>query len=156
MLGGHVGIEGDSNQVLNFLPAGQFHWIAKKEDRHSAYAVHTTDNFYAILGGNPDNVKKAVISIPVSSLQKQKFDSIQAAYLAATPYDYALVGMRCGAAAYEILGQLEILPRYNNQTTYKKIVYPKKLRKRLFKKAIENGWSITRQEGTTARKWEQD
>jgi hypothetical protein len=64
--------------------------------------------------------------------------------------------MRCGAASYDILGQLDILTKYSCSKTYKKIFYPKKLRKRLFKKATENGWTIVRQEGSIKRKWEQD
>ncbi len=156
VLGGHVGIEGDSDQIVNFLPRGKFHWFAKKNNKHSTYAVHSADDFYAILGGNPDSVKKAIVYIPVTSPQKQKFDRIAIAYLQQTPYDYAFIGMRCGAAAYDILGQSDILTNYSYRKTYQKIFYPKKLRKRLFKKATENGWTIVRQDGSSRRKWEQD
>jgi hypothetical protein len=156
MLGEHVGIEGDSNKIVNFIPNGKFHWFAKKDNRHSTYAVHSPDDFYAILGGNPDSVKKAIVYIPVTLQQKQQFDSITTAYLEHTPYDYALVGMRCGTAAYDILGKLAVLPDYSYRKTYKKIFYPKKLRKRLFKKATENGWTIVRENGSYRRKWERD
>jgi hypothetical protein len=156
IMGGHVGIEGDSNSVVNFLPKGKFHWVAKNNNRHSTYAVHSVDNFYAILGGNPDSVKKAIVYIPVTPIQKQQFDSIATVYFKQTPYDYALLGMRCGAAAHDILGQLDILTNYSYSKTYKKIFYPKKLRKRLFKKAAENGWTIVRQDGSIKRKWESD
>ena len=64
--------------------------------------------------------------------------------------------MRCGAAAIEILGQLNILPAYSKKKTYRKIFYPKKLRKRLFKKAKKNNWLITRMHGSKKRKWEKD
>jgi hypothetical protein len=156
ILGGHVGIEGDSDRIVNFSPRGRFHLFAKKDNRHSAFSIHSADKFYAILGGNPDSAKKAIVYIPVTREQKQKFDSITTAYLKQTPYDYALFGMRCGAASYDILGQLDILTKYSCSKTYKKIFYPKKLRKRLFKKATENGWTIVRQEGSIKRKWEQD
>lgn len=155
-LGGHVGIESDSNKILNFLPSGKFHWFSKKKKPHSTYAIHSVHGFYAILGGQPDSAKKAIVYIPVTPRQKQQFDSITTAYLAQTPYDYALFGMRCGAATYEVLGQLDILPRYKNSKTCKKIFYPKKLRKRLFKKAGNNGWLIQRQPGSGRRKWERD
>lgn len=154
-LGGHVGIELDSNQVLNFVPKGSFHVFAKK-DKHSSYAIHDTTSFYSILGRNADSVKKAVVYIPVSMAQKHQFDSLSAAYLQETPYDYALFGMRCGAAAYEILGQMDILPAHDHATTYLTIFYPKKLRKRLFKKAKEEGWAVVRSDGSTRRKWESD
>ena len=156
VLGGHVGIEGDSDRILNFLRKGKFHWFAKKDNKHSVYREHTVRNFYAIFRGTPDSVKKAIIYIPVSVQQKQKFDSIATAYLKQTPYDYAFIGMRCGAAAYDILGQLGILKKHSICKTYRKIFYPKKLRKRLLKKARENNWTIVRQGGSIRRKWERD
>jgi hypothetical protein len=156
VLGGHVGIEGETDSIVSFVPSGTFHWFAKKDNRHSSYAVHSADNFYAILGGNAESAKKAIVYIPVTRQQKQTFDSITTVYLNQTPYDYAFWGMRCGAAAYEILGQLNILTSYSYSKTYKKIFYPRKLRKQLFKKATENGWKIVRQDGSIKRKWEHD
>jgi hypothetical protein len=156
VLGGHVGIEGDSDKILNFLPSGRFHWFAKNDVRNSTYMVHSADQFYAILGSNQEGVKKAIVYIPISQTQKEKFDSLSTAYLKQTPYDYALMGMRCGAAAYDILAQLNILKNYSYRKTFKKIFYPKKLRKRLFRKALEKGWTIIGQEGSTKRKWEKD
>ena len=156
MLGGHVGIEEENDRIINFLPKGKFHWIAKNKNRHSTYAVHSVNNFYGILGGNPDSVKKMVVYIPVSLQQKKKFDSITNVYLSKTPYDYALIGMRCGAATYDILGQSGILPKYNHGKIYRKIFYPKKLRKLLIEKASEQNWIVVRQEGSLSRKWEKD
>lgn len=156
VLGGHVGIEADSSRIVNFLPQGSFHVFKKEKDRHSTYAVHDEAGFYGILGGDPDSVKKAIIYIPVTVQQKQRFDSIVAAYLIQTPYDYALFGMRCGAAGYEILGQLDIVKSYSRKKVAKKIFYPQKLRKRLLKKAAANGWTVVRQEGSPKRRWEKD
>ena len=48
VLGGHVGIEGDSDKIVNFLPSGKFHWFTKKDNNHSTYAIHSVENFYAI------------------------------------------------------------------------------------------------------------
>lgn len=154
MKGGHVGIESDSGRIVNFVPSGKFHWFAQKNNRHSRYTLHTENDFYSILGGNADSAKKKIIIIPVTKQQKQRFDSITTAYLKQTPYDYALIGMRCGAAAYEILAQIKILQHYNYGKTYRKIFYPKKLRKRLLKKAIANKWIILQQRGSAKRKWE--
>jgi hypothetical protein len=156
VLGGHVGIEIRDGKILNFIPQGKFHWFAKNDNKHSAYALHSEESFYAILGGDGKQVKKTVVYIPINNVQKQMLDSIAASYLNQTPYDYALFGMRCGAATYEILGQLNILPAYSNSKTYRKIFYPKKLRKRLFKKASQHGWNIERTEGSMKRKWEKD
>ena len=156
ILGGHVGIEGDSDKVVNFLRNGKFHWFAKHNNKHSTYAEHSGRDFCCILARNPDSVKKAIVFIPVTMRQKQLFDSISAAYVKETPYDYAFFGMRCGAAAYDILSAIGILPDYSYSKTYRKIFYPKKLRKRLFRKAAENNWTIVRQTGSDRRKWEQD
>jgi len=156
IMGGHVGIEGDSEKIVNFGPVGRFHLFARKDNRHSKYAIHSFDNFYAILGGKPDSMKKAIIYIPVTPQQKATFDSIATAYLTHTPYDYAFFGMRCSAAAYDILGQLGIVTNYRRSTIYKKIFYPKKLRRILLKKASENHWLIIRQAGSRSRKWERD
>lgn len=157
ILGGHVGLETEPDQIVNFMRGGEFHWIAKDNNRHSRYTIHSFQRFYSLFGANPDSVKRAVVTIPITRQQKQKLDSITTNYRAQTPYDYAFLGMRCGAATYEILGQLKILPAYKSyRKTSRKIFYPKKLRKRLFKKAAENGWVITRQAGSKRRKWEKD
>jgi len=156
MLGGHAGIEGAQDSVLSFVPNGKFHWVAKKSKLHSRYIIDTEKEFWQILGGHEDSVKKAIVVIPLTTAQKQKFDSIQQAYLQNTPYDYALIGMRCGAAAYDILAQLDVLKQYGYKKTYSKIFYPQKLRKRLFALAEKNSWAIIRHAGSSRRKWEGD
>jgi hypothetical protein len=157
ILGGHTGIESTENQVLSFIPHGRFHLVSTRSNRHSRYIVDSLHTFYSRLGGqHPDSAKKVIIVIPVSMQQKHMFDSIAAVYLQATPYDYALIGMRCGAATYEILAQLGIvnpLPQVRNIIA---VPYPKKLRRQLLKKAQENGWTIIRKKGTSKRKWETD
>lgn len=156
MLGGHVGIESDSNCVLNFELLGQFHWFPRRKNKHGGFTERSVNRFYAYFSNNPDSAKKTIIYIPISIAQKQQFDSIAAAYLAASPYDYALFGMRCGAASYDVLGQLTVLPKYGYTKRLLKIMYPKKLRRRLLKKATENGWRVVRMEGSSGRKWEKD
>lgn len=64
--------------------------------------------------------------------------------------------MRCGSSTYEILAQLGILKSYSHKKTVRKIFYPRKLRKRLFKKAKKNNWTVSREEGIDTRKWEKD
>lgn len=156
VLGGHVGIEGDTNKILNFSHVGKFHVFNEKKNRHSRFRLHTPTDFYKIFGGTTDSTKQAIVYIPITKKQKQQFDSISTAYLKQTPYDYALFGMRCGAASYEILSQLNILPNYSPSKTYTKIFYPKKLRSRLLKKATQQGWVIEKHNGSLKRKWEAD
>ncbi|WP_338793974.1 hypothetical protein [Bernardetia sp. MNP-M8] len=157
ILGGHVGIEVEEDKVLNFLPSREsFHWFANKKDKHSTYAIHSVPSFYAIFGEHPDSVQLAIIYIPIHIQQKETFDSIVSAYVGHAPYDYAFFGMRCGAATYEILAQMDILKDYSNKKTVRKIFYPRKLRKRLFRMAKENNWKVIKQEGGQKRKWERD
>jgi hypothetical protein len=154
VLGGHVGIEGDSGRILNFRGQGKFHVFDGKKNKHSTFEEHSFSGFYSIFRSPADSVKKVVVTIPVTAAQKKIFDSITYAYLKETPYDYALFGMRCGAAAYEILGKLGIMKNYTYRKTYMKIFYPQKLRRRLLDKAERNNWLIERYEGTDRRKWE--
>lgn len=156
ILGGHVGIESDSGKIVNFVRKGKFHLFANKDIKHSRYAIHSFIDFYNIFRDNIDSVKKTIIYVPITKQQKEKFDSIAKQYFKETPYDYAFIGMRCGAATYEFLGQLNILPKYSYRKTYLKIFYPKLLRKRLLKKAYEHNWKIEREAGTSERKWERD
>lgn len=156
VLGGHVGIQGDTGTILNFRGKGNFHVFNSKKNRHSTFDEHDFSGFYAIFGSPSDSVKKVIITIPVTAEQKHIFDSISLAYLKETPYDYALFGMRCGAAAYEILGKLGIMKTYPYQQTYLKIFYPQKLRRRLLSMAEKNQWQIERYKGTDRRKWERN
>lgn len=156
MLGGHVGIGIDSSRILNFVHRGSFHLVTNKNNKHSNYIISTPEKFNSILGGNSDKVKTLTILIPIKEAQSKLLDSISSAYLKSSPYDYALFGMRCGAASYDILSQLCILPSCNYNQAARKIFYPKILRRQLLKKARENGWVMIRHEGGTQRVWEMD
>lgn len=156
ILGGHVGIQLDSNTVIDFVPSGPFHKIAHKTDLSSDFVTHDPDNFFTLFGSPTDSVKHLIVTIPISGKQKAQLDSIAANYLENTPYDYAFLGMRSGAAAYDILSQIGIVKDSGYHRTYLKIFYPKKLRKRLIKKAAKHKWHLYSQEGGKRRKWERD
>jgi hypothetical protein len=155
-MGGHVGIEIDSNKIINFVHHGNFHLISNKQNKHSSYVLSTPTRFNTILGGDSGKVKTLTIFIPVNQRQKEMLDSISGVYLIRSPYDYALFGMRCGAACYEVLAQIGILPQFSNSKTALKVFYPKILRKQLLSKAAENGWQMVRHDGTERRSWETD
>ena len=155
-MGGHVGIEIDTNKIMNFIHNGNFHIISSKQNKHSSYMLSNSAAFNSILGGDSQSVKTLTIFIPVNIEQKCLLNSLSECYLNRSPYDYALFGMRCGAASYEVLAQLGILPQYTNSKTALKVFYPKILRKQLLKKAEQNSWQIERQDGTARRKWETD
>ena len=154
--GGHVGIETDSNRVLDFHHYKSFHLFTTNNNKHSRFLLRPTNEFWSGFHCPGETVKKATVIIPVTRAQKQRFDSITNSYLSHTPYDYAFLGMRCAAATYDILSQLGLVERFPLKTVYIKIFYPKKLRSRLYAKAKENGWAVVKQEGSLKRKWEQD
>jgi hypothetical protein len=155
-LGGHVGIESAPDSILNFVPAGKFHWFANRHNLHGRFVVHNNRSFPRIFGGNAEDMKTLSVVIPIDARQRRVLDSLRAAYLAEAPFDYAFVGMRCGSSTYYILSQLGIVKRYSLRKTYLKIFYPRRLRKRILRMADDKQWSINRQEGTTRRVWERD
>lgn len=155
-LGGHVGLGLSDDSIISFVPRGGFHYVAQKTDCRSAFIVDNKESFYSMFGTAATEVKKMGIRIPISASQKKMFDSLTTAYLAHTPYDYALFGMRCGAAAYDILARIGILKRYSYRATYLQVFYPRRLRKRLIRTARKYNWVIKTEQGTARRKWEKD
>lgn len=155
-LGGHVGIEIDSVHILNFIPNGSFHYFAHRNSRHSAFALHDPESFWSIFGSPGDSVEKLTIYIPATISQKRLLDSLSNAYTNNSPFDYAFIGMRCGAAAYYVLSHLGIVNTLGLGRTKFSIFYPRKLRKKLIRLAVKNGWKMEHKEGSTRRKWERD
>jgi hypothetical protein len=156
ILGGHAGVEYEPNKILNFLPRARFHVFSKQTIINSRFAIHDTISFYGILGGNPETNKKTIVTIKVSAKQKEKLDSVAKAYLERSPYDYAFFGMRCGAAAYDVLAQSGIVHKYSFTRTWRKFFYPRKVRRRLEHYARLKGFKVTKHEGSKKRKWEKD
>ena len=154
VLGGHTGIETAPNMVLHFLPSGGFHRIENDKDRHSCYRIDGLRDFWQVFGGKAEKVKTLTVVVPVSMAQKNTLDSLAVAYTKATPYDYAFWGMRCGAATYEKLAQIGTFKSYSRKRTFRKIFYPKILRRKLVRKAKKNGWAMQRQAGDNCRRWE--
>lgn len=155
ILGGHVGIEDDNQKFYSFEINGK-NKIFSGKPINSVYKIESANEFWKVMKTDEDSIKKTTIIIPVSQQQKQRFDSITAAYCKNVPYCYAVFGMRCAASTYDILAQIGIFPRYSHFKTCMKIFYPRKLRKRLLAKAEKNHWRVIRTEGTPKRKWEKD
>jgi len=154
--GGHVGIEFDSNKIIDFVPYGDFHITARRNDRNSRFVFHSIESFYELFSDSAELMNKAIFIIPIDSIQLRDLYGIVNQYMKETPYDYAFWGMRCASAAYDILAQIDILKEYSHRRTYRKIFYPKILRKKLFKKAIDLNWKVYLEPGNETRKWEKD
>ena len=155
-LGGHAGIGFDSSEIYNFLPNGKLHIFAQKSRKHALWVISDFEGFMEILGGEADSNKYTIIEIPVSRVERIAIDSLHRSYRDSCPYDYAFFGMRCGAATYDVLAQTDVLPRFGRRLMVARFFYPKRIRKKLLRKASRKGWKVTRHQGTSRRKWERD
>lgn len=153
-LGGHVGIGFAPDSVFHFVPSGKFHYVARRAPKHSRFVVSDTAGFWATLGGSTGALTTTSISVPIDSLQRATFTATKARYLAATPYDYAFLGMRCAAASNEILGKLGITRRRGYWGAIFGTFHPKMLRRRLLRGAMRHGWQVQHTTGSTHRVWQ--
>ncbi|TNE82168.1 MAG: hypothetical protein EP332_01375 [Bacteroidetes bacterium] len=157
LLGGHVGIEIDTNRVLHFVPQGGLHIIGRvKKNFKSHFAQSDTTSFWGIFGTPADSVKRLSVEMKVSAKQKHDLDSIAIAYRSKVPYDYAFFGMRCASATYDVLSAAGILKYYHPKVNYPQHFYPALFRKKLLARAEDHQWDLYRREGTYRRKWEED
>lgn len=149
--GGHVSIEVDGVDY-GFSPKGKFHIIAHKNSRHSTFHGDPGDSTKAHVKG----YKVATIIVPLSAAQYRQISQIHSTYCTAPPYDYAFIGMRCAAASQDVLAQIGIVKKRKKAKNVFTTFYPKKLRKRMFRLAEKNHYTVVRQEGRPTRKWERD
>jgi hypothetical protein len=156
VLGGHAGIEVAPDTIVNFVPSSRFHVFTKPWLINSRFAIHDTVSFYQILGSPADSMKKTIITIRISAAQKQRLDSVVHAYMLKTPYDYAFFGMRCGAAASDLLSQIGVVKHRDFKATYRHAFYPRVLRRRLERQACPCHYSVRRVNGSVRRRWERN
>lgn len=156
-LGGHVGIEYAPNQVIDFVPQGQFHVISHNRSRHSRFNLRSTDAFWKTFGTrSTGEVKRVSFTIPISAYQQARLDSLVKTYAAQVPYDYAFIGMRCAAAAYDILSKVGIMEPKSRTKLILGIFYPRLLRKKMFALSKARAWHVEFHEGSPKRVWEKD
>ena len=149
--GGHVSIS-YKGAFASFVPDGGVHIFANKKHRQSAFIIEQDKNF----AFDTLNARYLMLAIPVTKSQAHKVDSLLQARLLLAPYDYAFFGMRCASAAYEVLANAGIYPKYNLSKMIRKYFYPKRLRKQLLKEARSKGWYYYYRAGRKGRKWESD
>ncbi len=154
--GGHVGVEIDSNRVIDFFPTGRVHWTARRKKPNGKFALRSQQGFWGYFRIPPESLKRTTVQIPISPQQKDLLDSLAEQYVQQAPYDYAFFGMRCASASYDILMQAGVLKKRSAFQTALRYFYPKKLRKRLLRMAEENGWLVVKSEGSTRRKWDKN
>lgn len=150
--GGHVSLQIDST-IFSFVPAHfPVHIFAHKGKRQSAYVTESAAGFFRDTAG----CKFTSITFPVSDSQYTAIQKLKTGYLASTPYDYAFFGMRCAAAAYDVLGQAGIVKKRCNFANVFVNFYPKPMRKRLIKRAKKENLEMVQHGGRLSRRWEKD
>ena len=86
----------------------------------------------------------------------ENFKKISNQYLQESPYDYSFFGMRCAAAAYDLLCSSGILDREKDSKKWMKNFYPRILRSRLLRQRKQLKIEIIHQKGREERNWEND
>ena len=146
--GGHVNIEA-GGRVLDFLP-GNNPLLPNNKKPTGGFRLNQSSYKH------PDTDKWITVIIPVSSDQYFKLQKLFDSLAGKTPYDYAIFGMRCAAASYDVLSKIGLFREFSNDKNVATHFYPKLLRKKVLKWADENDYDIIRHEGKPSRKWESD
>jgi len=161
MRGGHVAIQIGDDKVLSFrsteYPCHVFS-KHKKEKLASLWEYKTVTGAWQTFPPHHytiDSLQRAVVVIPITAEQRAILDSLAIAYTNKTPYDYAVFGIRCASAAYDVLQRAGIVP-YHEHGNWLRIFTVRALRKRLFRAADKSGWVKTIYAGGGSRKWEKD
>jgi hypothetical protein len=145
--GGHVNIEA-GDRVLDFAP-GNNPLFPNNKKPSGGFSIHNS------LYWDGDDKWKTVI-VPVSETQFMELQKIFDSVATRTPYDYAIFGMRCAAASYDVLSKIGLFKEYKNGMNVVTHFYPKLLRKKILKWADKNNYTIISNEGRPSRKWESD
>ena len=146
--GGHVNIEANG-RVLDFL-SGNCPILPENKKPTGGFCINQS------IYWDTATTKWLTIKIPVTKEQLKQLDAIFDQYAQQTPYDYAVFGMRCAAASYDVLSEVGVVKKLSHKYNIVKNFYPKLLRKRMLKLAEENNYPVTFHTGKLSRKWESD
>jgi hypothetical protein len=146
--GGHVNLEA-KGKVLDFMP-GRNPVFPKNSNPTGGFQLNQSVYWDTAAS------KWITILIPVSICQMQQLEKIFESYSQKTPYDYAIFGMRCAAASYDILSEIGLVKKIDTNKNVLKNFYPKLFRKRMLKWAKTNGFTVIYHPGKSSRKWEKD
>lgn len=149
--GGHVTIEtGDS--IIGFQPKGTCHIFGEKKNANGYFKAESKK----LWQNDTIASKYASVIIPVNDEQyscvKNTFDN----YLEKAPYDYAVFGMRCAAASYDVLEKAGLVKKRSRFSKWATYFYPQLLRRRLLKLAKENNYAVVKHSGRNSRVWEKE
>lgn len=147
--GGHVNIE-CNGRILDFTPKGNCPILPNDKKPKGGFSVNSSVHW------DTASSKWITVKIPVTKEQLQELDTLFDTYSQRSPYDYAVFGMRCAAASYDVLAEVGIFKKLSQKNNIISNFYPKLLRKRVLKWAEEHNYEISYHEGRPSRKWESD
>ena len=145
--GGHVNIEA-GGKVLDFTP-GNNPLFPHNKKPSGGFSINQSVSW------DGDDKWKTII-VPVSEEQYIELQKLFDSVAAKTPYDYAIFGMRCAAASYDVLSKIGLFEEYPNTKNVATHFYPKLLRKKVLKWADKKNYTVISNEGRSSRKWESD
>lgn len=149
--GGHVTIEaGDS--IIGFQPGGNCHLFAKQKNPNGYFSAAQKQSWIK----DTTTLKYTSIIIPVEEEEYLKVKTVLNNYLQKSPYDYAVFGMRCAAATYDVLEETGLVKKRSRIGKWISFFYPQLLRRRLLKIASVNNYSIIKNRGRNTRSWEKE
>ena len=146
--GGHVNIEA-GGRVLDFRP-GNNPLLPNNKKPSGGFSINQS------IYRNSETDKWTTVVVPVSRDQFFALQKLIDSFASKTPYDYAIFGMRCAAASYDVLSKIGLFKEYPNTKNVITHFYPKLLRKKVLKWANENNYGIVTHNGRPTRKWESD
>jgi hypothetical protein len=150
--GGHVYLELENKIISYGTNNGKWHIFPHKSKSAGKYRIDKDLKWH----GDTGQLKITTIVIPITKEQLLKFKETEKKYFEQTPYDYAFLGMRCAAGAYDVLSKAEVCKCKSRFGIISKNFYPKRLRVKLLKRAQKENWQVLRQDGRATRKWERD
>ncbi|HEX5654757.1 MAG TPA: hypothetical protein VFX58_16890 [Chitinophagaceae bacterium] len=146
--GGHVSIEANG-RVLDFLP-GNCPILPENNRPSGGFRINKAVYW------DTSSTKWVMIKIPLTRSQLESLETIYHSYAEETPYDYAVFGMRCAAASYDVLSEIGLFKKVPEKFNMVKNFYPKLFRKRILKWAGKNNYPVIFHPGKPTRKWESD
>jgi hypothetical protein len=149
--GGHVTIE-TGNKIIGFQPKGTCHVFGSKKKANGYFRADDKEKWVK------DTVsrKYSSVIIPVSPAQYLKVQNTLHNYLEKRPYDYAVFGMRCAAATYDVLEDAGIVKKRSRFGKWASFFYPQLLRRRILKLAEKNNYAVVKHNGRKSRSWEME
>jgi hypothetical protein len=145
--GGHVNVEA-GGRVLDFHP-GNNPLFPNNKKPSGGFSINPSVHW------DTDDKWKTVI-VPVTETQYAELQAIFDSVATNTPYDYAIFGMRCAAATYDVLSKIGLFREFSTKKNVVTHFYPKLLRKKILRWADKNNYIVISNEGRSSRKWESD